>query len=426
MKLVAFGKTDVGKSRGHNEDFMLKDHELGLYGVCDGMGGHASGEVASETAARALDSFVREHIDVVRGYDGTPEALDRARDMLREAVEYANAKVREAPSEGKGRPGMGTTCVCLLLLGNKGIMGHVGDSRLYMHRDGKVYQLSEDHTYVNDAIRHGLMTPEQAAASPYAHAVTRGLGMGEMVCVDTLAFDVSPGDSFLLCSDGLYEYFENNREIAQFLGDDDTEQLPDRLVGMANERGGKDNITAVVIKSRIDANTDRMAIHRGTQISTNLKTLQFIGLFQELSPKELVRVLNAFHDAEFDAGQTIIGEGETSENLYVIVEGECEVARRGEEITTLLAGSHFGEMALLNRRPRTATVKAKTPVRLLALSRHDFNRVIRQDNGLAAKLLWKLAQSLSLRLDDLYLMRETEAEMSRKTQRLQILSPFGE
>ena len=104
------------------------------------------------------------------------------------------------------------------------------DSRLYLSRAGQVYQLSEDHTYVNDAIRHGLMTPEQAASSPYAHAVTRGIGMGEMVCVDTMVFDVTPNDSFLLCSDGLYDYFENNREIAEFLGADDTEQVPGRLV----------------------------------------------------------------------------------------------------------------------------------------------------------------------------------------------------
>jgi serine/threonine protein phosphatase PrpC len=425
MRLSVSGRTDVGKSRGHNEDFLLLDHDLGLFLVCDGMGGHAAGEVASETAARAVAEHVTARAEVVRGFDGSPEALAGVAAVVREAVERANTRVREVAVSGRGRPGMGTTCVALLVLGNRGVMGHVGDSRLYLQRAGKVYQLSEDHTYVHDAVRHGLMTPEQAQKSPYAHAVTRGVGMTESVCVDTLTFEVVPGDTFLLCSDGLYDYFENNREVAGFLTRDDAEAIPPALVDLANQRGGKDNISALVVRALADRDTERTELRRSTQISTNLKTLGFIGLFQELSTKELVRVMNAFREAEFDAGQTIIGEGDTSENLYVIVEGECEVWRRGESIATLQPGGHFGEMALLSRRPRTATVTAKSDVRVLVLSRHDFNEVIRQDSAIAAKFLWKLAQSLSLRLDDMYLVHDQDPEQSRRTLKLRVLSPFG-
>ncbi len=426
MRLVVAGQTDVGQSRGHNEDFLLKDHESGLYVVCDGMGGHAAGEVASETAACAIDEYVRANIDSVRAYDGSDDSLAAACDVLRRAIEHANDRVREVAASAKGRPGMGTTCVSVLVLDGKGVMGHVGDSRLYMQRGGNVFQLSEDHTYVNDAVRHGLLTREQARTSPYAHAVTRGIGMGETVCVDTLIFDLLPGDSLLLCSDGLYEYFDDPPELAGLLAAEDVETLPSQLVKLANERGGKDNITALVIKSRIDEDTDRHEIQRGTQITRNLETLRFIQLFRELTPKELVVVMNAFREAQVDAGRDVIEEGDKSENLYLIVEGECDVMRRGELITTLRAGSQFGEMALLNRRPRTATVRARTDVRLLALSRHDFNQVIRKDNAIAAKLLWKLAQSLSLRLDDLYLLRDSDADQSRRTQKLKMLSPFSD
>jgi serine/threonine protein phosphatase PrpC len=425
MKLAVFGQTDVGKSRSHNEDFLLKDHELGLYAVCDGMGGHAAGEVASETAAQSLDEYVRAHKATIDAYDGTEETVEDVRALLRNAIEHANTRVREVAQSDKGKPGMGTTCVSMIVLGGKAVMGHVGDSRLFMFRDGKVYQLSEDHTYVNDAIRHGLMTREQALASPFAHAVTRGVGMSDTIAVDTLVFDVLPGDNFLLCSDGMYEYFENNQEVAKFLSEDSAEELPGRLVGMANDRGGKDNITALLVRAEDDAE-DGLSVRRKTQVSTNMRTLRFISLVQELTSSELVRVLNAFNDARFDAGQNIIEEGDTSEHLYVIVEGECSVMRHGEHMALLQAGSHFGEMALLNRRPRTATVRAKTDVRLLALSRHDFNSVIRQDSTIAAKFLWKLAQSLSLRLDDVYLLRDQDAEAAKRTQRIAVLSPFLE
>jgi hypothetical protein len=242
------------------------------------------------------------------------------------------------------------------------------------------------------------------------------------VVVDTMVIDILPGDSFLLCSDGLHEYFDGGPEIARFLADDDAAAVPQRLVDMANERGGKDNVTALVIKAQDD---DEHVLARTSRVHSNFNTLRFIGLFQELSDQELLRVLAAFREAQFDAGQLVIREGDTSENLFVIVDGECEIYRHEESITVLQAGSHFGEMALLNRRPRAATVMARTDVRLLALARVDFNRLIVQDPALATKLLWKLAQALSLRLDDLYLLHDADAEAGRRTQRIEILSPFS-
>jgi len=195
MHVSVAGMTDVGRARGHNEDFMLQDEELGLFVVCDGMGGHAAGDVASRTAAEAIRDYVQQRRTLLGAFDGSEQSTIAVRNLLREAIEHASRAVFELASQEQGRHGMGTTCISMLTLGGKGVMGHVGDSRLYCHRDGVVYQLSEDHTYLNDAVKSGMMTLEQASESPYAHMITRGVGVQESVTVDTFVFDVLPGDT---------------------------------------------------------------------------------------------------------------------------------------------------------------------------------------------------------------------------------------
>lgn len=400
MQLIAQGQTDVGRARAGNEDYFVVDPELRLYVVCDGMGGHASGEVASKTAADSIIKQIRERRSELESFDGTQDACTKAATLLRVAIENASTEVYEMANSKTSLHGMGTTCVALLFVGDKVVMGHVGDSRVYLVRNGTLHQLSEDHTYANDAIKHGMMTPEQAYASKFAEMITRAVGVQETVVVDTYALDVLVGDTFLLCSDGLYEYFKKTDELSVLLAGPGLASIPKQLVDLANERGGKDNITSLVVRAEASTEAAAREKERKTLIDGELSVLRHLDLFMELTMAELVRVLAAFKVRKFDPGMKVITEGTTASSMFVLVAGEVGVTRQGDAIATLLAGQHFGDMALLDQRPRSATVTSVTALRTLELTRQNFNDLMVKEPALGAKILYKLAQILSVRLED--------------------------
>jgi serine/threonine protein phosphatase PrpC len=401
MKIAGSGNTDVGRKRGHNEDSIVVDPELGLYIVCDGMGGHAAGEVASETAARTVQSFIREHRDRITGYDDTGAARDALLRLVEEAVQLASREVYEVATASGGKAGMGTTLTLVLLTHTIGVMGHVGDSRLYLRRGGRTYQLSEDHTYVNEMVRRGVTTLEAAKKGPYANVITRAVGIQPTVRVDTLLFDVLPDDTLLLCSDGLHRYLEDLDELGAMLDGDHVAGIPERLVGIANERGGVDNISAVVLRALAEGPDEQTDRHRTTEVNLKIDTLRHVVIFRHLDMSELCKVLSVVRSVDVKKGEVVIREGEGSDALYAIVDGRMEISRAGSPIRSLLAGEHFGEMALFNSRPRSATVTALTPGRLLVMERHRFNELVKKEPQLGVKLLWCFAQVLSLRLDDI-------------------------
>jgi serine/threonine protein phosphatase PrpC len=428
VKIHAHGATDVGRARQLNEDHFLVDAELGLYVVCDGMGGHASGDVASRTAADTVRSYLHQRRDVLSAVARGEASPDEAAALLRHGIQSASAQIHGMGQQDASRKGMGTTCTALLVLGGKGIMGHVGDSRLYVARAGQVYQLSEDHTFVQEAIRRGMLTPEQAADHPHANVVTRAVGPSPSVLVDTLVFDVLQGDTLLLCSDGLHGYVHEPGELASALHPEVLESISGRLVDLANERGGADNITALVVRAHSTAQQAAAQSERAHRVTAELEALGHIVLFSELDMKELVKVANAFAHRDWAADEVVVREGDVAETLFVIVKGAATVSRNGTDVALLRAGDHFGEMALLSRRPRSATVRTLKPCTMLALDRGRFYELMSSDPVIASKFLWRLAQTLSLRLDDVYLLQETreaapEGERNTKTYGL-FPSPF--
>lgn len=406
MQIHVASATDVGRQRTLNEDFCLVDRALDLFVVCDGMGGHAAGEIASHTAATTVQSYLRQHEETLRAIDRGEQPIEAAATILREAVETASRTIYRMGLSDQGRKGMGTTCVAVLVRGSKGVMAHVGDSRLYLVRQGQLHQLSEDHTFIQEALRCGMLTPEQARQSEHHNIVTRAVGPLERVLVDTLVFDLLVDDTLLLCSDGLHGYLGEGHELTSFLGSPDLDGAPGRLVSLANDRGGSDNITAIVIRATAGIEHGEEDTQRTTMVNQTFETLRHVDLMVELTMPELVRVSNACRSVELAKGQVAISEGEASETLFILVDGAVEVMRNGTKLAELGAGSHFGEMALLSQRPRSATVRAIAPSRLLALDRQSFYGLLQQDPTLAGKFLWKLAQTLSLRLDDFYLFHE--------------------
>ena len=401
MHIDAVGKTDVGQKREHNEDALLIDPQLALFVVCDGMGGHAAGEVAAAHASKTVQRVLMENRAVLEeAKKDVTDARERLMGLVEVAVNTACSEIFQMATVDSGKAGMGTTLTMMLVIGGKGLMAHVGDSRLYMVRAGQIHQLSEDHSYTSEMVKRGKMTREQARQSPYANVITRAVGIQKNVQVDTLLFDILPRDTFLLCSDGLHGYFDDPNDLAEHLTPADTTKISESLINTANTRGGKDNISAIVLRAVADVDDKAVEEARALEVNLKLDTLKKIPLFRYLTYQELVKVLNVTYLETYDAGTAIIKEGENGEELYIVLAGRVMVSRQGKEIVEIHPGVHFGEMALVDQSPRSATVTAREPTRLLVVQRRSFYTLIRKEAVLAVKLLWSFVQVLSRRLRD--------------------------
>jgi protein phosphatase len=216
--------------------------------VADGMGGHAAGEVASQEAVETIFGMVKRGISELHELvDPISENDSRAACRLMESsVQAATYMVYSMAELDRDKSGMGTTISALLVLGDYAITGQVGDSRIYRVHEGMVEQLTEDHTLIAWQIKQGLITPQEAKRSPHRNVITRAVGNREYVQVDTRLVALEPGDRFLLCSDGLHGYM-HDADIAPTvsLGG---EKAVQKFIDLANERGGKDNITAILLE----------------------------------------------------------------------------------------------------------------------------------------------------------------------------------
>ncbi len=243
-----FGSTsDIGLVRQYNEDnFYVFDEgvawqELGmLIAVADGMGGHNGGDVASQVAVNTISAYYS-----IRRKD---PPLDR----LVSSVEQANRQIFDISQENEGFYGMGTTLTGMVVMGREAHIAHVGDSRAYLYRDGRMTQLTDDHSLVAQAVREGILTPEQAARHPQRSIITRALGTRDAVEVDAMTIHLQPADIVVMSSDGLHGFVEDEeiRELLEALGDD-PQRAAQQLVQAALAKGGNDNVTVVTL--RVDA-----------------------------------------------------------------------------------------------------------------------------------------------------------------------------
>ena len=260
--LTSFGsRTDIGCLRDHNEDSLVVTPPL--FAVADGMGGHAAGEVASEIAVRVLSELAPEHPD--------GEALGRA-------IEEANRAVIQAAREGRGRQGMGTTMTAAMLEGERLVIAQVGDSRAYLLHQGKLQQLTRDHSLMADMIEAGQLTPEEARTHPQRSVITRALGSDAHLHPDIYEINVETGDRLLICSDGLSgmifdDQIENTLRRVQ-----DPQRCASQLVNEAIANGGHDNVTVIVADVTGYAEVRRKKLARKTKLSIALVLVLFAAI----------------------------------------------------------------------------------------------------------------------------------------------------
>jgi serine/threonine protein phosphatase PrpC len=287
MKLLAWGKTDTGRKRDHNEDNFLVDVDLSLFAVADGMGGHQGGGTASrlalevlrreiaqvegdfdEAAATLMSDRAARTTQPIRiddlatvdlmgradtpgvGDDATDPAIEAifpvATQVLRAAAREAGHAVFDAALESAELRGMGTTLTAMLHQGGRMHVAHAGDSRGFLFRDNQLEQLTEDHSWIWEQVKAGAMTEEEAKESKFRHIITRSVGFERDVEIDCSGIAVDAGDCFLMCSDGMSNYIDND-ELERLLTTTWYRRVPQLLIDLANERGGDDNITVVVM-----------------------------------------------------------------------------------------------------------------------------------------------------------------------------------
>jgi len=395
--------TDVGRQREHNEDNFLVDKKIGLFVVCDGMGGHAAGEVASALAVRTLHEEIKREGDLLRDYaagasGGARVSKRDVLNMLEFAVNRASNRVHAEAAKDTSKRGMGTTLVALLAIGTQAFMIYVGDSRIYLLRDGVLEQLTEDHTVRNELIKKRKMSKEQVEQIAQKNAITRAVGVYEHAEPDSLVLDMVAGDRFLLCTDGLCGYFEEDLEtLGRHLSTPNADTAARALIDAANEQGGKDNITAVIVT--VGDVTSRDAT-RAKQLQLKRETLARMPLFRPLNDREILRVLQVTDVATFQNGERIISEGETGEELFIVLSGQVKVTRGGADLATLKPGDHVGEMALVRSQPRSATVMSDGPSEMMVIRRTEFFEILRKEHQLAVKLLWQFLGVVADRLAD--------------------------
>ena len=257
MHFTCAARTDVGVVRSGNEDNYLMLAERGIFIVADGMGGHAAGEVASEMAVR----IISREVGSLRGM-GHADAGER----LRTAIRAANDAIFSRTLAEPDKRGMGTTATVLALQPKRYLIGQVGDSRAYLLRNGQFTQLTKDHSYVQEQVDAGLLTPDQARVHPYSNVITRCVGAGVDVTPDIYDGALEEGDVVLLASDGLTGMLEDEQLTRILRSEGGPQRWVDRLITEANRRGGLDNITAIVV--RIDAIETRTGEHSLTGVES--------------------------------------------------------------------------------------------------------------------------------------------------------------
>ncbi len=399
LKVFAWGTTDVGRRRKHNEDAYLIDAEIGLYVVADGVGGYSAGDVASRMVVEGLQHHLRTRPDLfsrdtIRPGEELPEAhRQQAKDFLDQSVQAITYKIFTQAQQRGPDYRMGSTLCGMVVLGNMAAVIHVGDSRCYLHREKSVYQLTEDHSLISEQLKMGLISPEEAAQSRYKNVITRAVGMADRLQVDIFFVDIMPNDSFLLCSDGFHGYLRQG-ELGRLMQQHDLSKVPEATIDLANERGGKDNITTIVVsvEGRESAKT--------TEIVASVDVLRHSPLFEGMSYPESLKILSLSTQKMFQPGDVVLQEGDASDNLYVVQAGELAIYRGQEILAVLGVGDYVGEMGLYDGQPISATVVAQKETSCLVINGADFLTLMRQSPDIGYKIQHNLVRVLIQRLRD--------------------------
>ena len=394
--IVGAAVTHVGKVREHNEDAHMFDPELGFFIVCDGMGGHAAGEVASAIAIKTVRSewSSGQTLQVADNWlaKGTPDAKKNLLAVIRRGVAAAHDAILAEAQRDEAKTGMGTTLVGAMVVGGEVVFAHAGDSRAYLVRDGIAMQLTEDHTLLARLLAAGIEVDTIGEGSRFKSMLTNALGIGQDCKVSTFVVPLADGDRFLLCSDGISEYVKE-AEIGEALTKQPSPaRAAQKLVDMALERGGGDNATALVVRVLEAGETPHPSEERKKDDEA-VASSPFWG--SKVSPQGRLRALRITLPRDHAAGEKIAANTLGDRVAWIVVSGEVEQAGRRLGPGSLLYPEALVAEAQLPDKDSLAI--AVGDVRALAIRADDFRELCDDDVELGEALLESLNELMAAR-----------------------------
>jgi serine/threonine protein phosphatase PrpC len=397
--IVGAAATHVGKVRDHNEDAHFVDLDLGVFLVCDGMGGHAAGEVASALAIQAIrQEWASDALRAVAEYwleRGTPEAKKQLLEVVRAGVVAAHDAILAEAARDESKSGMGTTLVGAIVVGGELVFAHAGDSRAYLVRDGISMQLTEDHTLLARLLSAGIDVDVSGEGARFRSMLTNALGIGEECKVSSFIVPLADGDRFLLCSDGISEYVPEN-EVGDVLSKQPSPaRAAQRLIDLALERGGGDNATAVVVRVLEAGETPLPAEQRKKDDAAIASCALWSA---RITPQRRLRALRIAIPRDHQAGAKLPARALGDRVAWIIVEGELV-----QDGMSLGPGALVYPESLVNLGESAAPVSrdaiavTRGEVRALAIRADDFRELCDEDGELGEALLESLAQVIARR-----------------------------
>ena len=389
--IVGAAVTHVGNVREHNEDAHFFDAELGLLVVCDGMGGHAAGEVASAIAIQTIrEKWSHEETQEIADVwlaRGTAIAKKQLLNWLRDGVLAAHQAIVAEAERDTAKSGMGTTLVAAIVVGSELVFAHAGDSRAYMVRDGISTQLTEDHTLLQRLLAAGIEVDVTGDGSRFRSMLTNALGIGQECKVSTFVVPLADGDRFMLCSDGISEYVQEAEVGEVLVKQPSPARAAQKLVDLALERGGADNATAIVVRV-LEAGENPLP---AAQRRRDDLTISLCDLWTEkVSPQQRLRAMRITVMREHATGEKLPAHSFGDRVAWIVVEGE--VNQHGEPLgpgsfiypESLVAGSQAPSADGL--------AVARTEVRAVSIRNDDFKELCDEDPELGEALLESLAE----------------------------------
>lgn len=406
MTVHSWALTDRGRVRPHNDNAFYHSGRRGVFLVANGVGGDERAQAASALFLDQAKAWSEGFARLVEERGALGPSRGEVMTLLTSFFQDASRSIFDRGEEDAAMRGLATTAVICALVGRSAAIGHVGHNAAFHVRGLSARPLTRPHTVGFELVERGVLPTEQLPRSRYRNVLSRTIGGLPHAEVDLVWLDLLPGDAIVLGSKGFFDHVPPS-ELAPMVAEG-PHTFCRRAMALANERGGADNMT--VLLARLATAEEEAALGEAPlapavptfDTEARLALLRSLPLFAHLTEHELLRVLRAIYCMRFEPGEAIVAEGSRGEEIYVLAEGTVLVEKAGVELTTLGPGRHFGDVSFIEGAPRSATVKALTPVTTLRLTRQDFlDGIAREDPRLATKLLWGLCQHVSRRLREL-------------------------
>ena len=364
-----------------NTEHVYSDDTTGLFIVADGIGEGAAADAAARLFCQTVAGMKRRFAEVMAHDADEREQRRRAVSLMRQAFDQAADRIYRLAERRVGYGGMCTAATVVAIGPTGAVLGHVGDVRCYLMRNGDLRCLTRDHTHDKDTVE-GEIRPRPT--------LSRNIGHLPTAQPDTLWLDLTGGDSVAMCSFGLYQSMKHEALLSKL------EQGLDSAARVARIQNGSS-------RAQVNALVAEMTTVNDEAIGTRdkIELMRRVKLFQQLTDQELVRMLRVVYERRLRDGEVLCAEGQVGDSMYIVYEGSVDISKKGRHLVTLHPGQHLGEIAFIAGGPRSATVTAQEPTTVLTFGREDFAQLGREEPQISAKVLWSCALNLSDRIRDL-------------------------